>query len=310
MTDPTIATAAITSVVFAGLLVGHMLGDHPVQSDNDATGKARPGDEQLAAGVHPFTGWPHCLRHVASYLACQAVALLLLTLAAPLTLPGVAAALTVSGATHAVIDRRWLVRAILAAKGGCPGWPQASYWIDQSLHYAAMLAAAVAAVRATTGLSAAVVAAAAATLIPACLVAEHHQARRAARPAASDAGLLAAGRLDDAPAGVSADPPLADQPRPGPVAPRKAPTGGYLLVLTEEGYTTADGPMPHHEALTAFDRFTSGTWPHTSSRLRVMTETEYRRLVAAAPNRAAWTDCHLPGTPLDIVPDLDRAGRR
>jgi hypothetical protein len=180
MTDPAIATAAITSVVFAALLVGHMLGDHPVQADNDATGKARPTDDQLAAGAHPWTGWSHCLRHVCSYLACQAAALLLLALVAPLTFPGFTAALAVSGATHAVIDRRWLVRRILAAKGGCLGWPQASYWIDQSLHYAALLLAAVAAARATTGLSAMVVAAAAAALIPAALAVEHLQARTVA----------------------------------------------------------------------------------------------------------------------------------
>lgn len=187
MTDPTTATAAITAVVFAGLLVGHMLGDHPVQSDNDAAGKGRPTDDQLAAGAHPFRGWAHCLRHCVSYVSCQAAALLLLALVAPLSFPGFAAALVVSGATHAVIDRRWIVRRILAAKGGCPHWPLAAYWIDQSLHYAALLLAAVAAARATTGWSAAVVAAAALALIPVALAVEHRQARLAAtRPAPTD----------------------------------------------------------------------------------------------------------------------------
>lgn len=181
MTDPTIATAAVTSVVFVGLLAGHMLGDHPVQSDFDSAGKGRPTDDQLAAGVPPFTGWLHNLRHLSTYLICQALAMLLLALVAPLTFPGVAAALAVSGATHAVIDRRWLVRMILAAKGGCPGWPAASYWIDQSLHYAAMLLAAVAAARATTGPTSTVVAAAAVVLIPAALIAEYRQARLAVR---------------------------------------------------------------------------------------------------------------------------------
>jgi Protein of unknown function (DUF3307) len=106
MTDPTIATAGITSVVFAALLAGHMLGDHPVQSDNAAAGKGHPSNDQLAAGAHPWTGWIHCLRHISSYLACQACALLLIGLVAPLSFRGFVAALVISGSTHAVIDRR------------------------------------------------------------------------------------------------------------------------------------------------------------------------------------------------------------
>jgi hypothetical protein len=316
MTDPTVATAAITCVAYAGLLAGHMLGDHPVQSDHDAAGKGRPSDDQLAAGAHPFTGWLHCLRHCFSYLLCQAIALgLLALLVAPLSLPGIAAALAVSGATHAVIDRRWLVRRILAAKGGCPHWPQAAYWIDQSLHYAAMLAAAVAAARVTTGPAAAVIAGAGAALIPAALAAEQYQgrlARRTARSVIRD-DLLTCRRLMDNRASVPAELLPAPRPRPGLVArlkPRKSNAGGYVLVLTEQGYTTADGPMPYGEALAAFGRFAPATGPHDSSRLRVMAEDEYRRLQTAAPDRAAWADCHLPGTPLEVVPGRDRAAAR
>jgi hypothetical protein len=187
MTDPTTATAAITAVVFAGLLAGHMLGDHPVQSDTAAGGKGHPTDDRLAAGARPWAGWIHCLRHVTSYLICQGCALLLLGLVAPLSFPGLVAALAISGATHAVIDRRWIVRRILAAKGGCPGWPQASYFIDQSLHYAAMLVAAVAAARATSTLAAIVVTAAGVLLVAAALAAEHRHARTiTARPVPTD----------------------------------------------------------------------------------------------------------------------------
>lgn len=58
----------------------------------------------------------------------QAVALLLVALVAPLTLHGAVAALAISGSTHAVIDRRWIVRAIIRAKG-CHNWPEAPYLI-------------------------------------------------------------------------------------------------------------------------------------------------------------------------------------
>jgi hypothetical protein len=177
MTDPAIATAAITAVVYAALLAGHMLGDHPVQSDTAAAGKGHPTDDQLAAGAHPWTGWIHCLRHICSYLACQAAALLLIGLVAALSVPGFVAALVISGSTHAVIDRRWIVRRIVAAKGGCPGWPQASYFIDQSLHYAAMLVAAAAAARATTTTAAAVVTGACLLLVVTAVAAERHHGR-------------------------------------------------------------------------------------------------------------------------------------
>ena len=187
MTDPTTATAATAAVVFAALLAGHMLGDHPVQSDHDAAGKGHPTDDLLAASVHPWAGWIHCLRHVVSYLACQGAALLLIGLGAPLSFAGFLAALVSSGATHAVIDRRWIVRRILAAKGGCPGWPQASYFIDQSLHYAAMLVAAVAAARATTTTAATVVTGAGVLLVVGALAAEHRHGRAVtARPAPTD----------------------------------------------------------------------------------------------------------------------------
>lgn len=51
----------------------------------------------------------------------------------------------------------------------------------------------------------------------------------------------------------------------------------YCLVLTEDGYTTADGPMPKVEALAEFERFSPNTSPHSGTRLRVMSETEYHR---------------------------------
>lgn len=173
MTDPTTATAAVTACVSVALVAGHMLGDHPVQSDTDAQAKGTPTDDRLAAGVHPWTGWGHVLRHCSTYVLTQAVALALAALVAPLSWPGALAALTISGSTHAVIDRRWIVRAVIAAKGGCPGWRDAAYWTDQSMHFAAMYLAAIAAAVVTTATGAALVALLGAALIAGCLIAEH-----------------------------------------------------------------------------------------------------------------------------------------
>src|SRR3954452_9445421 len=57
------------------------------------------------------------------------------------------------------------------------------------------------------------------------------------------------------------------------------------LVLTEDGYTTSDGPMLRDEALAEFGRFA----PHVSSasggRLRVVSEIERRR-----PRPTGWDE--------------------
>jgi hypothetical protein len=119
---------------------------------------------------------------VITYLLAQAGALAVITLVAPLTLSGAVAALAVSGSTHAVIDRRWIVRAIVRAKGGCPGWELAPFWIDQALHYAAMLFAAVAAALVITPAAAAVVVACGAALIGVGLPAEQWRATAIAAP--------------------------------------------------------------------------------------------------------------------------------
>jgi len=170
----------------AALGCGHLPGDIVLQSNRDALGKAFPGNDRLARGVHPWTGWTPCLRHCASYLGCQAVALALVLPVVPIPLPGVVAALAVSGATHAVIDRRWIVQRIIAAKG-CTGWREAPLWVDQALHWAAMFVAALIAARTTTWTKTAVVAGAGLLLIVYALHIEHRHARGvAAGPAPTD----------------------------------------------------------------------------------------------------------------------------
>jgi hypothetical protein len=168
----------VTAVVFVALFAGHQVGDHIVQKNADAQAKGAPSDRLLAAGAHPWLGWGACLRHVGTYTLTQAAALALVRLAAPVSWTGVAVALTVSASTHAVIDRRWLIRYLVRVKG-CQDWPEAPYLIDQSLHAGALLVAAVLAAVVTGVAGASAVAACAAALVGAALAAERHRARAA-----------------------------------------------------------------------------------------------------------------------------------
>jgi hypothetical protein len=176
----TVESAAVTACAFIALYAGHQIGDHVIQPGSAVAGKGCPGDDRLADGVRPWTGWAACLRHVASYTAAQAVAMLLIAVVAPLTPAGAAAALTVSAATHAAIDRRWLVRAIIRVKR-CEDWPDAPYLIDQSLHVGALLIAAVAAGAVTTALGALLTVAASVAVVAVALAFEHTRARRLAQ---------------------------------------------------------------------------------------------------------------------------------
>ncbi len=142
---PTSDTATVAAVVWIALYVGHHLGDHTLQTCAQAYRKGAPDDPT----AHPWQGWALCLRHVATYTAVQGACLGVVALVAPLTWPGVIAALALSGGTHAVIDRRWLVKAIVRAKHA-EAWREGPYLIDQSLHYAALLLAAVLGALATT----------------------------------------------------------------------------------------------------------------------------------------------------------------
>ncbi|SEG89055.1 Protein of unknown function [Nonomuraea solani] len=170
-TMPSAATAAIAAVTFAALYAGHQVGDHVVQSDRAAIAKGVPDRERLAAGVSPWTGWGACLRHVAGYTATQAAALVLVGLVAPLELTGMVIALIVSASTHAVIDRRWIVRRLIRLKG-CHDWREGPYLIDQSLHVGAMLVAAVLGVAVPGAVGVVTVAIAAAALVGAALMTE------------------------------------------------------------------------------------------------------------------------------------------
>ncbi|GAA4214353.1 DUF3307 domain-containing protein [Actinocatenispora rupis] len=175
---PTVETAAVAAITYAALFAGHHLGDHPLQSTAAATGKAAPGTDELARGAHAWRGWSWCARHVAVYTAVQAACLALVSVVAPLSLIGAIAALAVSASTHAVIDRRWVVRWFLDAKGA-HDWTEGPYLVDQSLHLGMLLVAAVVAAGVTgpTGLAVTLVASTA--VVAAGLLVERHRARAA-----------------------------------------------------------------------------------------------------------------------------------
>lgn len=171
MTAVVAASAATMAAVWVGLYAGHQVGDHIVQTDAQAAGKGAPTVDELAAGANPWRGWSACLRHVAGYVATQALALALVAAVAPFTVSGAVAALAISGGTHAVIDRRWIVRWWLAATGRS-GWVEGPYLTDQAAHQGVLLVAAVAGALCTTAVELVAVAAGVGAIVAAGVAGE------------------------------------------------------------------------------------------------------------------------------------------
>jgi hypothetical protein len=114
----------MTATVFLMVFAGHLLGDWVAQTDWQATMKTR--------------SWAALPAHVATYHLVMGALLLL-----PVVRDGwptwkALVVLLVSAATHAVIDRRWPVRALLTASGS-PGFATIEWGViavDQALHLA------------------------------------------------------------------------------------------------------------------------------------------------------------------------------
>ena len=132
-------TAVRFAAAYAVLTAAHEVGDYWVQRDAEAVAKGGHGAEGRAA----------CARHVASYTATQAAALLAADrgLRIGLSWRHAAAGLAVSAVTHYIVDRsggRWreegpstrLVR--FARRTGHAGWlerdPGAGPLLDQAWH--------------------------------------------------------------------------------------------------------------------------------------------------------------------------------
>jgi hypothetical protein len=112
----------MTATVFLVLLAGHLLGDWVAQTDWQATTKTR--------------SWPALAAHVTSYHLLMGTLLLLPVLRDGWPASNALLALFVSAATHAVIDRRWPVRALLRVTAS-PGFATVAWGViaaDQALH--------------------------------------------------------------------------------------------------------------------------------------------------------------------------------
>ena len=112
----------MTATVFLVLLTGHLLGDWLTQSDWQATTKTR--------------SWPALAAHVSSYHLLMGTLLLLSVLRDGWPASNALLTLTVSAATHAVIDRRWPVRALLRVTAS-PNFATLEWGViaaDQALH--------------------------------------------------------------------------------------------------------------------------------------------------------------------------------
>jgi hypothetical protein len=171
-------TAATAAWAYAALTAGHWIGDHVITRDAAMNAKGIPSDDRLAAGTHPWTGWRACAEHVTGYTLVQAVALAVASIAVPFTLTGTLVALVVSASTHAVIDRRWIVQAIVRAKG-CQGWAQGPYLIDQALHVGVLFVAATLAARVRGPSALAVATVAGIALVAGALAIERRKGRSA-----------------------------------------------------------------------------------------------------------------------------------
>jgi Protein of unknown function (DUF3307) len=120
----------MTTTVFLILLTSHLLGDWVAQSDWQATNKAR--------------SWAALAAHVGGYHLVMGLLLLVPVLRDGWPAGKALAVLAVSAATHAFIDRRWPVRALLRVAGS-PGFATIEWGViavDQALHLSilAMLA--------------------------------------------------------------------------------------------------------------------------------------------------------------------------
>jgi hypothetical protein len=137
--DPTAVTRSVVfAVSLVALLVAHQLGDHVLQTDRQAAGKANG-----RGWWRPMTG------HLLGYHATAAVVVVGTgaVLGLPLTVRGVLVGLAFSALTHGLLDRRWPVRAVLRAMGS-PRFAETTapicgiYAADQALHKLALLGSA------------------------------------------------------------------------------------------------------------------------------------------------------------------------
>ncbi len=119
-------SGSVFAASFVALYVGHMVGDHVVQTDHQA-GKGRDAAVAMAG-------------HVGGYTLTQLAALAAVYPLTPWHPAGVLLGLALSALTHAFIDRRWPVQWILRRTGSAnfaslaSGGMNGPYLTDQALH--------------------------------------------------------------------------------------------------------------------------------------------------------------------------------
>ncbi len=137
------SAASRFAAVSAALTAAHHVGDFMVQTDDQAACKPAASDRAVACSE--AESWAALAAHVASYHAAQAAALAATNrvLGLGLSPRRVAAGVAVSAVTHAVIDRRWLVRAWMD-RTGSQAFRQhgGAMHVDQAAHHACLWASA------------------------------------------------------------------------------------------------------------------------------------------------------------------------
>ncbi len=145
-------TLSTFPTLFIALYVSHLIGDHWLQTDHQATSKGHPG----------WPGRAACAAHVSTYIAAQATAIAVacLLLHLPVTAAGAATALTISAVSHYIADRRRPLQLLAYATGRSSLWQlgvprpdrddnpslgTGAYALDQSWHIGWLFVAAVAA---------------------------------------------------------------------------------------------------------------------------------------------------------------------
>ncbi|MFI5769629.1 DUF3307 domain-containing protein [Streptomyces sp. NPDC051658] len=125
------------AALFVLLYVAHLLADYPFQTDHQAGCKA----EKSAAG------WRANFVHAGTHVLVSAVALVVgfLVLDLSLAVPAAVVALLWIGATHSIIDRRWLVLRWMERTGQVEFVKHGgAAHVDQTAHVTALLIAALA----------------------------------------------------------------------------------------------------------------------------------------------------------------------
>lgn len=125
----------VFAVILPTLWSAHNVGDHVAQTDHQAKHKAHD--------------WRAMTGHIAGYQGAQAVAVSAVSALTGLRCNrwGLLAGTVISAGTHAFIDRRWPVRALLRATGS-PEFAEmrtpvfGMYQADQALHHGCLLVAA------------------------------------------------------------------------------------------------------------------------------------------------------------------------